>query len=47
VGKNADLYIHPGCDHAFFNDTRPEVYNAQEAQRAWRDTLEFFRAELS
>jgi carboxymethylenebutenolidase len=47
VGVDADLYIHPGVDHAFFNDTRPEVYDEQEAQRAWRDTLEFLRAELS
>jgi carboxymethylenebutenolidase len=47
VGVEADLYIHPGVDHAFFNDTRPEVYDEQEAQRAWRDTLEFLRAELS
>ena len=46
VGVNADLYIHPGVDHAFFNDTRPEVYDAQEADRAWRDTLEFLRANL-
>ena len=47
VGVEADLSIHPAVDHAFFNDTRPEVYDEQEAQRAWRDTLEFFRGELS
>ncbi len=47
VGIEADLYIHPGVDHAFFNDTRPEVYDAQEADRAWRDTVGFFHAELS
>ena len=47
VGVEADLYIHPGVDHAFFNDTRPEVYDEQEAQRAWRDTVAFFRSELS
>ncbi len=47
VGIEADLYIHPGVDHAFFNDTRPEVYDAQEADRAWRDTVAFFQAELS
>ena len=47
VGIEADLYIHPGVDHAFFNDTRPEVYDAHEAERAWRDTLAFFQAELS
>jgi carboxymethylenebutenolidase len=47
VGKEADLYVHPGVDHAFFNDTRPEVYDQREADRAWRDTLAFLRAELS
>jgi carboxymethylenebutenolidase len=47
VGVEADLYIHPGVDHAFCNDTRPEVYDAQEAQRAFADTFEFLKAELS
>ena len=30
------------ADHAFFNDTRPEVYNAEAAKDAWRRVLEFF-----
>ena len=30
------------ADHAFFNDTRPEVYNAEAATDAWRRVLEFF-----
>lgn len=47
AGVANDLYIHPGVDHAFFNDTRPEVYNEQEAQRAFRDTVEFLKARLS
>ncbi len=46
AGVEADLYIHPGVDHAFVNDTRPEVYDEQEATRAWRDTVAFFKAEL-
>jgi len=46
VGIEADLYIHPDVDHAFFNDTRPEVYDGQEAQRAFADTVEFLRAHL-
>jgi carboxymethylenebutenolidase len=46
VGIDADLYIHPGVDHAFFNDTRPEVYDEQESQRAFADTVEFLRAHL-
>jgi carboxymethylenebutenolidase len=43
LGKDASIEVHPGVDHAFFNDTRPEVYNETEASRAWADTLAFFR----
>jgi carboxymethylenebutenolidase len=46
-GKVADLYIHPGVEHAFFNDTRPEVYNARESARAFADTVEFLKSHLS
>lgn len=34
------------ADHAFFNDTRPEVYDAEAAQDAWRRVLELFDARL-
>ncbi|HEY7785172.1 MAG TPA: dienelactone hydrolase family protein [Pyrinomonadaceae bacterium] len=34
------------ADHAFFNDTRPEVYNAEAAADAWRRVLDFFRKHL-
>jgi carboxymethylenebutenolidase len=37
---------YPGTTHAFFNDDRPEVYDAEAAQRSWRRTLEFLRAHL-
>jgi carboxymethylenebutenolidase len=47
LGKRAEIYIYEGCDHAFFNDTRPEVYNADAAAKAWERTLEFLRAELA
>jgi carboxymethylenebutenolidase len=30
------------ADHAFFNDTRPQVYDAAAAADAWRRVLEFF-----
>ena len=42
LGKTADIHIYPGVDHAFFNDTRPEVYHREAAEDAWRRTLEFF-----
>jgi carboxymethylenebutenolidase len=34
------------ADHAFFNDTRPQVYNAEAAADAWRRVLEHFRTHL-
>jgi carboxymethylenebutenolidase len=34
------------ADHAFFNDTRPEVYNPEAAADAWRKVLAFFDARL-
>lgn len=34
------------ADHAFFNDTRPEVYDAGAANDAWGKVLAHFRANL-
>lgn len=34
------------ADHAFFNDTRPEVFDAEAAHDAWRRVLSFFREHL-
>jgi carboxymethylenebutenolidase len=35
------------ADHAFFNDTRPAVYDADAAEDAWRRVLELLRKHLS
>jgi carboxymethylenebutenolidase len=35
------------ADHAFFNDTRPQVYNAEAAADAWRRVLEHFKNHLA
>jgi carboxymethylenebutenolidase len=35
------------ADHAFFNDTRPQVYDAVAAADAWRRVLELFAEHLS
>jgi len=34
------------ADHAFFNDTRPQVYNAEAAADAWRRVLDHFSKHL-
>jgi carboxymethylenebutenolidase len=46
LGKDAELIVYPGVDHAFFNDTRPDVYDEHAAALAWTRTLEFLRAKL-
>lgn len=45
-GKNATFHVYAGTDHAFFNDERPEVYNAAASSTAWTRTLALFRANL-
>lgn len=46
LGKDAEFHVYPGTDHAFFNDTRPEVHDAEAAADAWRRTLDFLRRHL-
>jgi len=46
MGKDVDIATYPNADHAFFNDDRPEVYNAEAAADAWRRTTELFRRAL-
>jgi carboxymethylenebutenolidase len=45
-GKDVEVVIHPGVDHAFFNDTRPEVYDAAESLAAWQQTVGFLLTNL-
>ena len=35
------------ADHAFFNDTRPQVYDAESSKDAWQRVLEHFRKHLT
>ena len=46
LGKDATLHVYPDTDHAFFNDTRPEVYDAAASATAWDRTLALFRTTL-
>jgi len=46
LGKNVTLKTYPNAGHAFFNDDRPEAYNAEASADAWPRTLEFFRTHL-
>ena len=47
LGKPIEVVIYSGADHAFFNDTRPEVYNAEASADAWQRTIAFLREHLS
>ena len=44
--KTGEVFIYPEANHAFFNDTRPEVYNAEDATDAWQKVLAFFKENL-
>lgn len=49
VAKKYDLpveIVSYDADHAFFNDTRPQVYDAAAAADAWKRVLEHFRKFL-
>jgi len=46
LGKEARIIVHPGADHAFFNDDRPDVYNAEEAAALWSSVIAFFNDKL-
>jgi carboxymethylenebutenolidase len=47
LGKQVEVKIYPDADHAFFNDSRPEVYNAGAAADAWQRTVKFLRENLT
>jgi len=46
LGKDVVLTVHPDTDHAFANETRPEVYDATAAEASLSATMTFFREQL-
>jgi carboxymethylenebutenolidase len=40
------LYMYPGAEHAFFNDTSSR-YNPEAAKQAWERTIGFFKQKLA
>jgi len=46
AGKSVEIHIYSGADHAFFNDTRTEVYNKSYAEDTWRKMLALYQANL-
>ncbi|MGH8014295.1 MAG: dienelactone hydrolase family protein [Candidatus Binataceae bacterium] len=45
-GKSGEVKVYAGCQHGFFNDTRPGVHNPKDAQDAWQHTLRLFNENL-
>ena len=46
AGGTVQVHGYPGTQHAFFNDTRPEVHDAEASSLAWDRTLALFRESL-
>jgi carboxymethylenebutenolidase len=46
LGKPHEFHTYPGADHAFFNDTRKEVYDPAASADAWTKTIDFLRSHL-
>ena len=47
AGGDCELFDYPGTQHAFFNNDRPEVFDAAAAELSWQRTLEFLRSRLT
>ncbi len=45
-GKEGEVRVYKDADHAFFNDTRPEVYSRADAEDAWKRVIDFFNRHL-
>lgn len=46
AGVEAKLMTYLGVQHAFMNDARPDVFDAETAAEAWHDIENFLDAEL-
>jgi carboxymethylenebutenolidase len=46
LGKRHEFHTYENAQHAFFNDSRKEVYDAAASADAWAKTLAFVGAEL-
>jgi carboxymethylenebutenolidase len=45
LGKDVEVH-HYDADHAFFNDSRPEVHDPEASHVAWERTVDHFRQHL-
>ena len=47
AGGSIESHSYPNAGHAFFNDSRPEAYNAEAATDAWQRLLAFLPQALA
>ena len=45
-GKNFEIFVYPGVNHAFNNDTSQARYNKEAADLAWSRTVAFLKKNL-
>jgi carboxymethylenebutenolidase len=45
-GKTYELFLYPGVNHAFNNDTSAERYNKEAADLAWQRSIAFLKKYL-
>jgi len=46
AGRPVTFHVYPGTGHWFFEQDRPDAYNAAAADLAWQRTVEFLRSAL-
>jgi carboxymethylenebutenolidase len=46
AGIDYQIYIYPGAQHAFNNDTNQSRYNKEAAELSWKRTIAFFKQKL-
>jgi carboxymethylenebutenolidase len=46
AGKQAEMVSYPDANHAFMNDTRPQVYKEDAARDAWSRMVTHLKSNL-
>ncbi|MCA1831622.1 MAG: dienelactone hydrolase family protein [Actinobacteria bacterium] len=46
AGVRFDMHVYSDCDHAFMNETRPEVHHPEHAEDVWKRVVPFFHENL-
>jgi carboxymethylenebutenolidase len=46
TNPSVEFVLYPGAPHAFFSDDRPQVYQKDSAENAWKRCLAFFDKHL-